>query len=129
MSRNPGVARIEHRIGAGDLNPYIAAATILAGGLTGLDARLEPTEETHEIAWGTDDPSIALPSTITAAADALEADEPLTRMMGPDFIEHWLATRRWEQQRFSKFTEQTEGERADPDEITSWELNRYFELA
>ena len=123
VSRNPATARIEHRIGAGDLNPYVAAAAIVAGGLVGLDAGLEPPEETHAVSWGTDDPSIALPNTITKAADALAADEPLTRMLGPEFVDHWLETRPWEQKAFSKFTAD-----ADAATITDWELNRYFEL-
>jgi len=68
----PKTARIEHRVGAGDLNPYHALAAILAGGLTGLAAKQEPPPEFTDLAWGIPASVERLPSDIMTAAKTLE---------------------------------------------------------
>jgi glutamine synthetase len=65
-----------------------------------------------------------LPRTLPSAADALEADERMTGMLGAEFVEHWIKTRRWEWQAFCKGVAKEESTA-----ITRWELNRYFELS
>ncbi len=124
VSRSPGLARIEHRVGSGESNPYVAAATILAGGMVGLDEALTPHEATHEMAWGMGDRKPELPRTLETAADALENDPRLSAMLGAEFVEYWIATRRWEWMCFCNAVE-----KADSSTITAWELNRYFELS
>ncbi|MBW2268713.1 MAG: glutamine synthetase [Deltaproteobacteria bacterium] len=124
VSRSPGVARIEHRLGSGELNPYVAAAGILAGGMVGLDEALEPPEATTRMAWAMGEGTPVLPAKLSAAADALEADERMIGLLGAEFVEHWIKTRRWEWQAFCNGVENV-----DAAEITLWELNRYFELS
>ena len=36
------LARVEHRVASADVNVYLALATILAGGIAGLDGAIEP---------------------------------------------------------------------------------------
>ena len=64
-----------------------------------------------------------IPTTITQAAAALEADKVLPEVIGEELVPYWLGTRRWEWIAFH-----TMGG-GDPDAgLTVWESARYFEL-
>ena len=123
ISRSPKLARVEHRVGAADLNPYLALAAILAGGIAGVEGAIEPPEETTIMAWGLPERFPHLPKTMTAAADALEQDKVLTDILGAATVEHWVHTRRWDWLMFH-----TTGGDPDPAVVSDWELKRYFEL-
>ena len=123
ITRTEKLARVEHRVGAADLNPYLALAVILAGGVAGVEGAIEPPEETQVMAWGLPERFPYLPKTITAAADALEADKVLADVVGPATVDHWVQTRRWEWLMFH-----TTGGYPDPATVSDWELRRYFEL-
>jgi glutamine synthetase len=122
ISRSAKLARIEHRVGSADVNVYLALAVILAGGIAGLDGAIEPPPEYSGMAWGGPPGTPTLPGSISAAADALEADECLTGVLGADFVDYWLHNRRWEWLMFH-----TGGGDAGATEVTDWELSRYFE--
>ena len=64
-----------------------------------------------------------LPTTITRAADALEADTGLAAVLGTEFVGYWINTRRWEWLMFH-----TTGGDPMATAVTPWELDRYFEL-
>ncbi len=123
ISRSPGLARVEHRVGAADLNPYLALAAILAGGIVGIEQGIDPPDELKIMAWGLPDTYPYLPNSITASADALEGDKALTDVIGTSMVEHWTHTRRWEWLMFH-----TTGGDAEATSVTDWELGRYFEL-
>jgi glutamine synthetase len=123
ISRSSGLARVEHRVGAADLNPYLALAAILAGGIVGIEQAIDPPDELPIMAWGLPDSYPYLPSSITASADALEADKALADVIGTSIVDHWAHTRRWEWLMFH-----TTGGDAEATSVTDWELNRYFEL-
>lgn len=123
ISRAEGLARVEHRVGAGDLNPYLALAAILAGGIVGIEQEVEPPEELRVLAWGLPDRFPHLPTSITAAAEALVEDKSLTDVIGASAIDHWVNTRRWEWMMFH-----TTGGDAQASSVTDWELERYFEV-
>ena len=74
----PAASVREHRLAAADANPYLVLAAILAGGLAGLDERIDPPAVTN-LPWGLPDRSQRLPGSITAAADALAGDERLRK--------------------------------------------------
>jgi glutamine synthetase len=123
ISRAEGIARVEHRVGAGDLNPYLALAAILAGGIVGIEQEIEPPDELRVLAWGLPDRFPDLPPSITAAAEALAQDKLLTDVIGEAAVDHWVNTRRWEWMMFH-----TTGGDAQASAVTDWELQRYFEV-
>jgi glutamine synthetase len=121
ITRPGTAARVEHRLAAADANPYLVLATVLAGGLAGLEERLEPPDPITMLPWGLPDGYPRLPTSITAAADALAADERLRKGLGDTFVDHWTESRRWEWLMFH-----SEGGDPDAKEVTGWELQRYF---
>jgi glutamine synthetase len=119
--REPGSARIEHRVPSCDCNIYAALAVTLAGGLIGMADELEPPPEYPDMAWLLPpDAAPRLPDSLTKAAAALEADDRLAEALGRDVVDYWLGSRRWEWVAFN-----TRG--GDPDEVSDYELRRYFE--
>jgi glutamine synthetase len=122
ITRSGALARVEHRMGCADANPYLVLATTMAGGITGLEERIEPPEPVAHLPWGLPEGFERLPASITAAADALARDEHLRKQLGDDFIEHWVESRKWEWLMFH-----SEGGDPDAESVTDWELKRYFE--
>ena len=52
----------EHRLAAADANPYLVLAAILAGGLAGLEERIDPPEPVTNLPWGLPDRSRGCPA-------------------------------------------------------------------
>jgi len=125
LSIEPKAARIEYRVAGGDANPYLVLASVLAAGVAGLDAATE-LPPPIAVSWWRLPPGRFphLPTSITRAADALEADTGLTAVLGPAFVGFWVNTRRWEWLMFH-----TTGGDPMATTVTPWELDRYFELA
>ena len=115
----PGSAisqRVEYRIGAADANPYLALAAALGAGLWGIENRIEPEEPVEGNAYEKKFPKrLALPTTLWDAAQRLKSSKPARALFGDDFIDHYAATREWEEREFRKH-------------ITDWEMERYFEI-
>ena len=108
--------RVEYRLGSADANPYIALAASLGAGLYGIEHQLEPTEMVIGNAYDQEHPKhLALPKTLTAAAEALRGSAAARELCGDEFVEHYAASREWEEREFRKH-------------ITDWELQRYFEI-
>jgi glutamine synthetase len=123
VSRDPGTARIEHRVPSADCNIYLALASSLAGGLIGIEDELDPPPELEEMAWLLPPDALPrLPDSLKRAAAALAADRRLSEALGRDVIDYWLGSREWEWLAFH-----TGG--GDPDEVSDFELRRYFEQA
>ena len=108
--------RIEYRLGSADANPYLALAAAIGSGLYGIlhEMELEPEikgnayeQQHHE--------TLALPRTLWDAAQRLKHSEAANDLFGIDFVEHFVATREWEEREFRRH-------------ITDWELDRYFEI-
>lgn len=108
--------RIEVRIGSADANPYIALAAALGAGLHGIEQGWEPEPATQGNAYDQEfPPQLSFPNTLWDAAQRLRASQPARALFGDDFVEHYAATREWEEREFRKH-------------ITDWELARYFEI-
>ncbi len=123
ITRDADTARIEHRVPSSDCNVYVALASTLAGGMIGIEDRLEPPPELEEMAWLLPpDAAPRLPASLKRAAAALAADERLAELLGRDVVDYWLGSREWEWMVFH-----TAG--GDPDEVGDFELRRYFEQA
>ncbi|HIG39148.1 MAG: glutamine synthetase family protein [bacterium] len=123
ISRAKNIARIEHRVGASDLNPYLALAVILAGGIAGVTHSLTPTEEFNKLAWGLPASPSDLPMSISQAAKCLKDDELLAEVLGASNTNYWAKTRQAEWLVFH-----TEGADATSHKVSQWEYDRYFEM-
>jgi glutamine synthetase len=108
--------RVEYRVAAADINPYLAIAAALGSGLWGIEHRIEPDAPVVGNAYeASHAPERALPRTLAQAADRFEASEPARVLFGDAFVEHYAMSRRWEEREFRRA-------------ITDWELARYFEI-
>lgn len=119
---HPSYSRLEYRTPGADANVYLVLAAILAGGIAGLEGKIDPPEPFDDMAWCLPPGVEPIPNTISLAADALEADELLAPIMGKELVDYWIGTRRWEWLQFH-----TAGGEPGP-ELSSWESRRYFEL-
>jgi len=108
--------RVEYRIAAADTNPYIALAAALASGLWGIEHKAELVKPVVGNAYDQTFPNKwSLPATLWEAAQRLKTSKTAREYFGDAFVEHYAATREWEERQFRKA-------------ITDWELERYFEI-
>ncbi|GJF23683.1 glutamine synthetase family protein [Streptomyces sp. HO565] len=121
---HPKYSRLEYRLPGADANLYLALAGVLAGVIAGVERKIEPPEQITDMAWCLP-PGLGIeriPDTITKAAAALDADPVLRELLGDEFVDCWIASRKWEWMQFH-----TAG--GDPfAELSQWESTRYFEL-
>lgn len=115
----PGSAssqRVEYRVSAADINPYVAVAAALASGLYGIEHKIEPDAPVKGNAYDQTFPAERqLPRTLMEASARLKASEAARSLFGDAFVDHYSATREWEEKEFRKA-------------ITDWEMDRYFEI-
>jgi glutamine synthetase len=108
--------RVEYRIAAADINPYLALAAAIGSGLWGIEHHIEPDEPITGNAYAhTLAPERQLPRTLSEAADRLIRSEAAQTLFGTPFVEHFAASRQWEEREFRRA-------------VTDWELARYFEI-
>jgi glutamine synthetase len=112
----PSSQRVEYRIAAADINPYLAIAVALGSGLYGIENKIEPDPvvegNAYEKKFGK---NRSLPRTLTEASEWLEKSKPARALFGDAFVEHFAASREWEDREFRRA-------------ITDWEMARYFEI-
>jgi glutamine synthetase len=108
--------RIEYRVAAADANPYVILSAALASGLWGIENRIEPEPMVEGNAYDRKFPArLALPRTLWDAAQRLRRSRAARDWFGDEFVEHFAATREWEEREFRRH-------------ITDWEMARYFEI-
>ena len=108
--------RVEYRVAAADANPYIILAAALGSGLWGIENRIEPEPFVTGNAYEHHLPErFSLPRTLWDAAQRLKQSQMAREYFGDAFVEHFAATREWEEREFRKH-------------ISDWELARYFEI-
>ena len=90
--------RLEHRVAGADTNPYLLAASVLAGIHHGLTHQLNPGEPLHGNAYT--DHTTRLPITWPEAALAFERSVFIRDYFGTDFQQLFTTTRRGELQAF-----------------------------
>jgi len=113
---SPKSQRVEYRIAAADANPYVILAAALASGLWGIEHRIEPEAMVTGNAYDRKLPArLALPRTLWDSAQRLKASKAARELFGDAFVEHYAATREWEEREFRKH-------------ISDWEMARYFEI-
>ena len=115
ISGSAKATRVEARVPGADVNPYLAVAGCLMAGLYGIRNNLKLTKE-RVVGNGyavTD--AVTLPATLQEAALKMRGSERARELFGEAFVDHFTNTRLWE---WRKFQEQ----------VTDWELRRYFEI-
>ena len=113
---SPKSQRVEYRVAAADANPYVILSAALASGLWGIENKIEPEPVVTGNAYDRKYPArLALPRTLWESAQRLKASKMARDWFGDVFVEHFAATREWEEREFRKH-------------ISDWELARYFEI-
>ena len=108
--------RIEFRVGAADGNPYLVAMALVAAGLLGVRAGLEPTEPVSGNAYEVElAPEYRLSGNLRDAARELQASPEARQFFGDAFVEHYVASREWECSEYERH-------------VNDWQLKRYFEI-
>ena len=104
--------RPENRVPGGDVNPYLAVAAMIAGGLNGIEREL-PLEPAH-LGNAYEDPGPRVPATLRDALEAWETSALARTVFGDDVVEHYANGARVELAAFDAA-------------VTDWELRRSFE--
>ncbi|MBE9398636.1 glutamine synthetase [Pontibacterium sp. N1Y112] len=108
--------RIEYRLGSADGNPYLTLAAALASGLYGIMQNWQPEAQVIGNAYEQQHPDhLKLPSTLWDAAQRLKTSNAARELFGDAFVEHFAASREWEEREYRKH-------------VSDWEMARYFEI-
>jgi len=105
-------ARMENRIPGADVNPYLALAAMLAGGLHGIEQELSLEEELVGNAYDSDKPHV--PSTMAAARERFAGSEVARAAFGAEVVDHYVNMADVELAAYGAA-------------VTDWELRRGFE--
>jgi glutamine synthetase len=111
VGHGPGL-RVENRVPGGDVNPYLAVAAIIAGGIYGIENELELEPMFTGNAYVSDKPRV--PTTLRDAADLFAASDIAREAFGENVVAHYLNNARVELTAFDAA-------------ITDWERIRGFE--
>jgi glutamine synthetase len=105
-------ARLENRVPGGDVNPYLAIAAMIAGGLHGIDEGLELGPQLVGNAYDSDLPKV--PQTLRAAREAFSTSTVARACFGDEVVDHYTRMAEVELTAFDAA-------------VTDWELRRSFE--
>ncbi len=105
-------ARLENRVPGADVNPYLALAAMLAGGLYGIDHELELPDPITGNAYLADIPQV--PATLRDARDAFAGSAVARELLGDDVVDHYTNMADVELAAFAHA-------------VTDWERYRSFE--
>lgn len=105
-------ARMENRVPGADVNPYLALAAMIAGGLHGIDEQLALPDGLVGNAYTSGLPRV--PSTLGAARDLFDASEIARKTLGDEVVDHYVNMADVELAAYNAT-------------VTDWELRRGFE--
>ena len=105
-------ARLENRLPGGDVNPYLAIAAMLAGGLHGIEHELALEPEQVGNAYTSGRPTV--PRTLQAARDLFAGSAVARSAFGDAVVDHYVHAADTELAAFNAA-------------VTDWELRRGFE--
>lgn len=94
--------RIEHRPSGVDANPYLVAATVLAGILHGLDTKMDPGPETTGNGYAEDPDGPAIPRDWKSAIEAAQGSDFLKSALGEDMHRTFTAVKAAEYARVAR---------------------------
>jgi glutamine synthetase len=107
--------RLELRVPGSDVNPYLAVAAAVAAGVHGVEQGLSLTQPATQGSAYAEGTSERLPRNLWEATRRLSESRLAREWFGDAFVDHFVKTREWEWRQFQ-------------DSVTSWELQRYFEI-
>ena len=96
---DPANRRVENRIPSSDANPYLAIAASLAAGYLGVTESLTPTEPYDHDA---NQPGIALPRSLLESVVLFENCEPLSELLGANFVAAFSRVKQAEYETFMR---------------------------
>ncbi len=115
IAASPKSTRLETRCPGADMNPYLAAAAVLAAGLDGVERKMKLTAKPiHGTNLGAENIPRA-PRTLIETTRIFSKSKLARDWFGDEFVDHYAATREWEWRQWL-------------DAITDWEMKRYFEI-
>jgi glutamine synthetase len=103
---------MENRLPGGDVNPYLALAAMLAGGIHGIENELVLEPEQVGNAYHSDKPRV--PHTLTEARAAFTSSKLARAAFGDEVVDHYTNMADVELAAFNAA-------------VTDWELRRGFE--
>lgn len=104
-------SRMELRLGDASANPYLAIASFLGAAYLGIRDKLEVPAKLEGYGYDTSKADM-LPTDLGSAIDALQADADLVEILGPEFVQTFVAYKRNELERFAGW-------------VTDWEFREY----
>lgn len=104
--------RMENRLPGGDVNPYMAIAAMLAGGMHGIENKLKLEPALEGNAYTSDKPTV--PVTLADARELFAQSTIARKAFGDDVVDHYVKAADVEIEAFNAA-------------ITDWELTRGFE--
>jgi glutamine synthetase len=125
---SPGDAssHVEMRLGEPAANPYLYIASNIAAGLDGIRRNLEPPPPVTADPYAAEAP--LLPTSLTEAVNALDADEFYRSVFGATLVDYLVMMKRAEIQRYrDALTAEASAGPAVPD-VSDWEMREYFEF-
>jgi glutamine synthetase len=115
IAGSPRTTHLENRVPGSDVNPYLAMAASLAGGLHGIERELTPPPSIRANAYDLpEDLAPRLPRTLDAAVERFDESELARSWFGDAFVDDYVTMRRWELQQYQAA-------------VTEWERDRYFD--
>jgi len=115
IAGSPKSTRLELRVPGADVNPYLSIAAALAAGLYGVQNKMKLTLPAVTGSAYLVQNAERLPRTLQEATARMKESKVAREIFPAGFVDHYVATREWEW-------------RQAQEAVTSWELERYFEI-
>ncbi len=115
INPNPKATRVELRVPGSDVNPYLAMSAALASGLYGIKNKLKLTVPPTKGNGYEDFSNGKLPADLKSATEMMKHSDLARELLGDPFVDHFTKTREWEWRKFAQ-------------QVTDWEIKRYFEI-
>ena len=117
VNHSAATARVEVRPAGADVSPHLGLLAVLLAGRQGVEQRLTPPDPVTGNGWALRDAAeTAFPLSFGAAIDAFAASELARAALGADFVDLFVADRRWQIDQFDRA-------------VTDWELQMFADGA
>lgn len=107
--------RIENRVPAPDINPYLALSACLAAGFYGIEEKLTLNHKPIKGSAYEQDSATRLPEQLDKAAERFYNNDIISDLFGKAFVEHYYNTRMKEWKKYHSY-------------VSDWEVDRYREI-